>query len=750
MSTHHGGEGGGGGGNRGAKGGSGNGGLAGPGRDGAGDMGGKDVPAGAAGKDGPGGVAGDGTGDITRKDGPGGLRAGSEAQTPRQDRERAALDLPARSLSVLRRSVGSPLLFAIVYTSLASALYFSLGVIAGRALGLTPLVFLLAALAFTLTAMTYVEGSSLHPERGGSTVFARYAFNELVSFIAGWAILLDYIILIAVTAYAATQYMRVFWGPLGHRAESLGLALALIALVVLGNIRGFGGRRARRIGLLVAGDIALQAFIVVVGLALFFSPHTLLASIHLGSAPKWSDLVFALTVAAISFTSLESASGLAGEVRVSRRGLKRLVWSGTATVVFVYAGIALVAVMALPVHDGHTELATRYVNDPMVGVVAHLRPHWLADAMRYIVAGLATLTLVAAANSAMLGLSRLAYSLSTNRQIPSGLGRLHPQRSTPYLLIILAGVLAAGLVVPEDLDFLIGIYAFGAMLAFTIAHLSICRLRYSESERDRPYRVPLSITLRGGELPLPAAFGALLSGAGLVALVIVHEPARYVGLAWMAVGVTLYVIYRRADEASLLRRVTVSPEVLRAEQPPELGYGSILVPLFGSKLDEDIVQTAARLVSGEPTDEAAIDQATIEAVWIFVMPMSLPLDARLPEAQVKHAREALARAKVVGEEYTGVHVATATIRTRRAGFAIVDEARRRGVEAIVLGAEEPSLIRGGARLGGRGGRLENFVGDVTKYVVSKADCRVIVTAPAARDSAEEVSGEEHRTSAGIV
>jgi basic amino acid/polyamine antiporter, APA family len=659
------------------------------------------------------------------------------AKTSGADVERAAVVLSARSLSTLRRSVGSPLLFSIVYTSLASAIYFSLGVIAGHALGLTPLVFLLAALLFALTATTYAEGASMHPERSGSTVFARYAFNELVSFIAGWAILLDYIILIAVTAYSATQYARVFWAPLGHKTEALALALAFIALVVLSNIRGFGWRRARRIGLLVVGDLALQGFVVVLGLALFFSPDTLLDPIHLGSSPTWSDLIFALTIAAISFTSLESAAGLAGEVRISRRALKRVVASGVATVVVLYAGIALVAVTALPVHAGHTELATRYMNAPMVGIVAHLRPHWLAETLRYVVAGLGTLTLLAAANSAMLGLSRLAYSLSTNRQIPSGLGRLHPLRSTPYVLIIAAGVIAAGLVVTENLDFLIGIYAFGAMLAFTIAHLSICRLRYREPERDRPFRVPLSVKLRDGQLPLPAVVGALVSAAGWVAVMVVHEPARYVGLAWMAGGVALYVVYRRADETSLLRRVTVSPEVLRAEPPRERDYGSILVPLFGTRLDEDIVQTAALLVSGEPTDEAAIDTATIEAVWMFVIPMSLPLDARLPEAQVKEARQALARAKAVGEEYAGVQVATATVRTRRAGYAIVDEARRRGVEAIVLGAEEPSLIRGGARLGGRGGRLENFVGDVTKYVVSKANCRVIVTAPAAGDTTAE-------------
>ena len=283
-------------------------------------------------------------------------------------------------------------------------------------------------------------------------------------------------------------------------------------------------------------------------------------------------------------------------------------------------------------------------------------------------------------------------------------GGFIPQRSTPYVLITLAGLIAAGLAATEDLDFLIGIYALGATLAFTIAHLSICRLRYSEPDRDRPYRVPLSVRVGNGQLPLPAVFGALVTAGGFVAVLVVHPTARYVGLGWMVVGLVLYVVYRRADETSLLRRVTVSPHALRAEPTTDRDYGSILVPLFGTELDDDIVQTAARLVAGEPTDEAAIDEATIEAVWMFVIPMSLPLDASLPEAQLKHARQVLARAKAVGEEYTGVHVATAIVRTRRAGYAIVDEARRRGVEAIVLGAEEPSLIRGGTASAAAAGR----------------------------------------------
>lgn len=652
-----------------------------------------------------------------------------------------------RSRVSLSRSLGSPVLFSVIWTSIASAVYFSLGVVAGHALGLTPAVYLVAAVIFALTAMTYVEGASLHQDRGGATVFARYAFNELASFVAGWAILLDYVILIAVTAYSATHYLGAFWGPLGARGTTLFEALGIIAAVAMITIRGFGPRRARRVRMIVAADLALQLLIVVLGLVLVFDPHRLSNSIHVGTAPSWSNLVFALTVTTIAFTSLESASGLAGEVAVGRKGLKRLVGSAAGSVLVVYVGIALVAVTAVPVHGTHTALGGRYVAAPMLGVVAGLHPHVLAETLKYVVAAMATVTLFAAASSAMLGLSRLAYSLSTNRQIPSALGRLHPQRSTPYVLIVVAAVIAGALVVPEDLDFLIGIYAFGAMLAFTIAHVSIWRLRYSEPDRDRPYRVPLSVRVRGGDLPLPAVLGTIVSFAGWIAVLVVHEPARYVGLGWMLGGLTLYVIYRKTQDKPLLRRVTVPAEALRAEPAADTEYGSVLVPLFGTPLDDDIVQTAALLVSGEPTDEAAIDQATIEALWVIEVPMSLPLEARLPDTQFKRAQKALARAKAVGEEYGGVQVATTIRRGRRAGHTIVEEAKRLGVEAIVLGAEEPSRIRGGGRLGGRGGPLENFVGDVTKYVINKAECRVIVTAPPAGEPGEDGAGPDARADA---
>ena len=635
---------------------------------------------------------------------------------------------------MFRRALGAPIIFAVIYTSVASAIYFALGVIADRALGLTPIVFLLAGLFFVITTMTYVEGASLHQDRAGSTVFARYAFNELWSFIAGWAILLDFLILVAITALSATSYLGTFWSEAGSGTVGLLIAFAIIGYVAVRNVVGFSVTRWKRIAAIVIADIALQLLIIVIGLIVAFDPDVLTQSIDLGTTPAWEDFVFALTVGTVAFTGLESASGLAGEVAVGRRGLKRMVSSAAGTVLVVYTGIAVVAVTVLPIEGGATPLGSdELIDRPVVGVAQALEPAWLADGMKYAVAALATVTLVAAANSAMLGLSRLAYALATNRQIPSLVGRLHPRRSTPYVVIAVAAVLACALVASEDLDFLVGIYAFGALIAFVIAHASIVKLRFSEPARMRPYVMPFSVRMRGSLLPVPAAVGAVVSAAAWASLVVFHSGARYVGVAWMVFGVGLYVVYRVSEGKPVLKRVVIPESALRREAG-RVEYGSILVPILGTPLDDDIIQTAGRLAAAEQADEAEGEGATIEALWVFEVPMSLPIDAALPQQQLERARAALRRAKAVGEEYEGVQVATATVRARQAGAAIVEEAKRRGVEVIILGAEEPSRIRGGGRLGGRGSPLENFVGDVTKYVIGKAPCRVILTAPAREDA----------------
>jgi len=639
--------------------------------------------------------------------------------------------LPAKQ--TFSRELGSPMLFSVIYTVIASAIYICLGVVAGYALGLTPVVFLAGGLMFVLAAMTYVEGSSLYQERGGSTVFARFAFNEFWSFVAGWAILLDYVILLAAAALSATSYLQAFWARLGEGAVEGVLIIGILLYVAARNIRGFSSTRSRRIAILVVADIVLQLALIGLGLIFLFEPATLTSSLDFGTSPTLQNVIVALGIATVVSTGLESASGLSGEVRVGRAGLRRLVTSSSLTVIIVYTGIAVVAVSAQPVINGQTRLSSTYKDAPLLGVAAGFDQKWLAQGSRFVIAAIAVVTLIAAANSTMLGLSRLAYSLSTHRQIPSALGRLHSTRFTPWVLIVIATIVAVSLAVTGDLSLLLNVYAFGALLGLTIAHASIIRLRITEPDRPRPYAVPFNLRLGGKSIPLPAVAGMVLSALIWLSVVWTHPSARWVGFGWMAGGLLLYLVYRLSSGKTLTKRVTVPREALRGEAT-EVEYESILVPITSSVLDDDIMQTAGRLAAEASEEDGFDGESRIEALWVTVVPMSLPIDARLPEEESRRARAALARAKAVGEEYDNVKVDTARARGRRAGQTIIAEAQRRGVQAIVLAAEEPTGISGGALLGGAySGDL--VIGATARYVLANAPCPVIVTAPSSGDKA---------------
>ena len=637
----------------------------------------------------------------------------------------------------IERGLGAPALFAIAAGAVGSSVFLVLGIVAQDALALTPLAFAAAGFFFLLTMLSYLEASSLHPERGGASMFARYAFNELWSFVAGWAILLDFLIVMALGSLAVSGYLGVFWSLPSEPGIELAVAAAVLAWVTWSNVRGQTVERYKRVLWVVLVSGLLLAGIVVVGLLELRDYGALADSVELGATPTWEGLALGAIVAGVALTGIESASGLAGELRVGRRGLRRIAAVAIVGGLVIYVGMALVAVLALPVENGASMLSGEFVEAPVVGIVDQLDPRWVADVMRYVVGAVGVVVLLQAVNGQMLGIGRLAYSLGMNRQIPSLAARLDATRGTPYVAIVIAAAIAFALACSADAEWLAGIFAFGAALAFTLAHLSVVVLRYREPDRKRAFRVPLNVRVGGGDLPLPSALGAVVGAASWVVVIVLHEGARYVGGGWLLAGLAMYVIYRKVQGKSLTQRFTIPEAALREARVVE--YGSILVPVFGERLDDDIVGTAGRLAAEQA--EEGEGGAMLEAVWVFQIPMSLPIDARVPEERVAEARRALARAKRVGEEYEDVEVATAMVRGRSLGAAIVSEAKRRGVEAIVLAAEAPTRIRGGAILGGRGIGSDRFAGDFTRYVIEKAPCKVILTAPPADDAAET---GEHR------
>jgi basic amino acid/polyamine antiporter, APA family len=643
----------------------------------------------------------------------------------------------AQSDRLLQRGLGVPTLFAAAYSAVGFSIYFALGVVADRGLGLTPLIFLAAGLLFGLTTLSYVEGGAMFRQRGGSSTFARHAFNELIAFIAGWAILIDYLIVIALAAISVPHYLSPVWSGFTEPGWEIGVAAGVIAAVCMLNIFNITGReRQRSLVVLALADLGLQLAVIVVGALVVMHPDRLTAELNLLTDPSFRDVVYAGVVAMLAYAGIEAASDLAPDIDVSRRDLTRIASLGAIAVPLVYAGMAAIALMAVPVVAGpngpETALGNQFVEEPVLGVVSSFSPGWVADLMRWMVALVAAPVLFWAASISMLGVSRHVYILAINRQIPSWLGKLEKRRATPYVAITICGAIALGLVIPTNVKLLAGIYAFGATLAITIAHLSIIRLRVTDPDRPRPFRVPLDVPWRGAKLPLPALAAAVLSGFAFLSVLAYHSTARWVGLGWMAFGLTFYVVYRKVFEGTTLtRRVSVTERAL-TKQVPEVEFRNILVPVFGTELDDDIVATAGRLAAAEQeASRAEEDDARLDVVYVIEVPLTLPLDAPLPPEREAEAQRALERAREVGEEYEDVGVTTEVIRARKVGAGILEAARRSGAEAIVIGGEPPTKIRGGATIGGIGAAKPAEIGAATEYVLKKAPCRVLLTAPPA-------------------
>jgi basic amino acid/polyamine antiporter, APA family len=650
---------------------------------------------------------------------------------------------PAAISALQQRYLGVPLLFAVSYSAVGFSLYFALGLVADRGLGLTPLIFLGVGIVFLLNTLTYVEGEAMLRERGGSASFARHAFNEFVSFIAGWAILIDYVIVIALAAISVPHYLDPISSEFSESTGEIVTGGAVIAVVAFTGIIGStGARRQRLLSIVAVAGVLLMIAVIIVGVITSWDPGAITRELDLFTSPSLEDAIYAGVIATAAFAGIEAAANLAPDLEFRAVDLKRLLITATTLVPLIYAGVALIALMAVPVvqtaNGPETALGTTYIKDPLLGVVDSFDPAWVADTMRVGVVIVAPVALIWAASTAMLGLSRHVYVLATNRQIPSWLGRLNRRFKTPHVAIVIAALLAFGLVLPTDVKMLGGLFAFGATIAFTIAHASIIRLRITEPGRERPFRIPLDVPLAGARVPLPAIIAAVLTALAWLSVIVYHDSARWAGMGWMLLGIAGYVVYRKVFEGTALTtRVEVPAEAL-AKDVESVEYGDILVPVFGTKLDDDIVGTAGRLA--DAAERPGEELPKLELVYVIEVPMKLPLDAIPSEEQIETANRALDRARQVAEEYDTVEVGSSVIRARSIGAGIVQAARDLGVELVVMGGEPPTRIKGGAVLGGIGGERPDMIGPVTEYVLKRAPSRVLITAPKTDGSVRESAG----------
>jgi basic amino acid/polyamine antiporter, APA family len=618
----------------------------------------------------------------------------------------------ARKLPALERVLGAPALFSVAYGEIASSIYVALGIVAGKALGLTPVVLLGVGLLFLLIAMSYAEGTAAIPETGGAATFVRKAFNDLGGFMAGWALFLDYLIVMALSAIFLPHYLAGAFQVGALRQGPWDEIVAVGAIAGVGLVRLVRRPGFYTIGVVVASlDVLTQLLLLGFGFALLATPDALSHGLDLGTSPTWHSLLFAIPLAMLAYTGLETVANLAEEARRPGIDLPRSVFSAVTLVALVYVAIAYVGLSAYPVEHGTTQLGTTWLKAPLIGIAEALHGHLgsgVVAAIRAFVGISGALILLASIATAVSGFGRLAYSLGEHGMLPRRFGRLGRRTHIAPEAIVAAVLISIALVVVVDaatdnaVIFLASLFSFGVLLAFGAAQLAVLRLRMRAPDLARPYRVPLDVQIRGHALPLPTMVGLAATVAVFVIAMVTHPGARYAGPIWLAVGLIVFYLVRRARGESLLQAVASPDEQELAE--PQLGR--ILVPMKIGLIGEEMLATAIKLAQERGS--------SVEALHVIKVPLDAPIDFALEQAE-ERASESLEEARALGEE-NGVEVVGETVRARSIGEAIVHEARRRDADLIVLGSAP------------RWRRQSRFFSPTVEYVLRRAPCEVLVVA----------------------
>jgi APA family basic amino acid/polyamine antiporter len=618
-----------------------------------------------------------------------------------------------RRLERLERVLGTNALFATAYGNVGSSIYYALGLVASYALGLTPLVFLITGVFFFFTAASYAEATAMYPEAGGSSSFARRAFNEFASFFAAWAQMLTYVITVAISAFFVPHYLGgLFWDELRHSpADIVFGALVIVSLIAL-NV--FGAKESTGVNILLAVvDFLTQLLLVLIGLVVVFSPGQLIDNVELGVAPEWKDLALAIPIGMLAYTGIETISNMAEEARDEARTIPAAINRVRLAVFAIYFTLPAVALSALPVtQNAEGEYETKlglpeeeggFAGDPVLGVVQAMDLGPFQDTVEVYVGLLAATILILATNAGLIGVSRLVYSMGIHRQLPDGLRRLHPTFGTPWIGLILFGGLAIVAILPGQETFLGSLYSFGALLSFTVAHVSVARLRATRPDVTRPYRGPLNLRIGSYDAPVFALIGGAFTAVAFVVICALNLKVAAAGLGWLALGMLVYFVFRRRQGLDLTSTHKVGIPDVVVEHEAE--YQSVLVHLHeDAGYDPHVIAIAEKL--------AARKRRGIHVLVTVTVPNSLPIEARMRE-QESHARTLIEQAKVqVGRRVSG-HVEK--VRAGQAGRRIIDEAIEMHAAAVVMAL--PRRIDG-----------MSVFGKTVEAVLAERPCRVILEA----------------------
>ena len=604
--------------------------------------------------------------------------------------------------TLLKKVLGVFDLFAIGYGDLGSSIYYALGITALYALGATPIALGLAGLVFICTALTYAEMTSVFHDAGGSATFSRKVFNDLVSFIAGWGLLLDYIVTIAISAFAIAPYLSYFMPKLVNVPMQIVCTCGVIILLCVLNICGV--KNSTRISLvLMILAIVTQLIVIGIGIGFLFDFDHLIGHMKINVtgvdwSPTWPQFWKGTAMAMVAYTGIESIAQLGSEAKDPRRTLPKSIMITSGVLLVIYIGISVIALSAL----SPLVLGTTYVQNPIAGVVAALPFH--AQFLNPWISLLAALILFVASNAGLIGASRLSYNLGEHYQLPQFLNKLHPRFRTPVNSLVVFALLACAIVIASQgkLDFLADLYNFGAMIAFFFAHLSLVVLRIKHPAMHRPFKIPLNIRFRGADIPISALIGLVVTASVWCLVVITKPEGRIMGLSWVAIGLVIYFTCRSKNKMSAISSLKIESVVIPDFKP--LSMKRILVPTRGGDTSETL-QIACGL--------AKLYKAELTVIHIIDIPFSLPMNAKMHLKETV-ANRALEKAEAIAREFD-VTINAKIVRARYVLDALVREIQLQDIDLLVLGSDL---------------RRRSFIKGVplSDALIKKAPCRIWVCA----------------------
>lgn len=462
----------------------------------------------------------------------------------------------------LKRVLGVVGLFSAGYGDVGSSIYYALGVVALAALGATPIALAVAGIIYIFNVFSYAEGGSMIPEAGGSASFARRGFNDLVGFIAGWGLMLSYIVTMSISAYTIPPYLSYFIPVLRQPAAGTATAIGIIFFLMIINVLGV--KESARLNIVfIVIDISTQISLVVLGIILILIPNPGQLIHHMfgaGNIPTPEKLIYGIAIAALCFTGVETVSQLAEETVRPTKRVPQAYALMILTVVIIFAGISITALAAMT-PQVLADPVNGWARDPVAGIAANLPYPILRSIFAPLVSVLAATILLTATNAGLMGISRLAFNLSSHRQLPASLSKVHHRFRTPYITIILFCtvsmlILSPGFFASGFFAELGALYVFGSLLIFAMAHAAILRLRVKEPGLERPFKPPGNIRFRGWKLPVTAILGCLATSIIWIVIIVTQPFSRWGGFIWMAVGLVVYYIYRRRSHLPIAGHVT--------------------------------------------------------------------------------------------------------------------------------------------------------------------------------------------------